>query len=226
VPDALQTLIRQGYSALSRGRHADAASCCQRALELDHTCVPAHFLVGLVALESGDRVAAISAFGSVTRLKADHAAAWSQLARLFVRSGQPNRADQALANAIAHVGDEPLVCDVIGTVFSQLGDQESAQQWYQRAATGQPDNPGFQVNLASSCVFLGETDRARTILERLLETHPHNAQAHWLLATSRRAADRRHVENLVREVARGNRSGRDFAFLYYALGKELEDLEK
>jgi Tfp pilus assembly protein PilF len=226
VANTLQTLIRKGYEALSRGRVAEASACCRRALEIDHGCVPAHFLVGLVAVESGDRVAAIGAFGSVTRLKPDHAAAWSHLARLFVRAGQPNRADQALAEAVAHVGEEPLVFDVIGSVFSQLGDQASAQEWYSKAVASQPDNPGFQVNLANSCIFLGHTERARVILEDVLERHPGNAQAHWLLAGSRRATDRSHVESLVREVARGNRTARDFAFLYYGLGKELEDLEE
>lgn len=216
--------LRAGHVALTAGRFEEASRYCREALALDETSVPAHFLVGLVSLAMNDRATALSAFGSVTRLEPRHAAAWAQLARLFTRAGQPNRADQALAEAVAHAGDEPVVLDLIGAVYSQLGDQRAAKAWYARAVSLAPDQPGFLVNLASSCVFLGELDEAETILNGLLEKHPGNAQAHWLLSSARKAADRRHVEALVREIAAGNRTGHDFAFLYYALGKELEDL--
>jgi len=218
--------LRAGYEALTAGRLDAASRCCREALALDDASVPAHFLVGLVSLAMNDRATALSAFGSVTRLEPQHAAAWAQLARIFMRAGQPNRADQALAEAVTHAGDEPVVLDLIGTVYSQLGDQAAANAWYARAVALAPDQPGFVVNLASSCVFLGEMDEARRILERLLERHPGIAQAHWLLASARKATDRQHVEALVRQIAAGNRTGHDFAFLYYALGKELEDLQE
>ncbi|MGD8829997.1 MAG: sulfotransferase [Pseudomonadales bacterium] len=218
--------VRRGFTALGRRQFAEVASHCRAALALDRTCVPAHFLVGLAAMETNDRATALRAFGSVTRLAPRHAAAWSLLARLFVRAGQPNRADRALAEAAAHVGDEPLVMDTIGTVYTQLGDQSAARDWYTRALALQPGNPGIQVNLANSLVFLGEMAAAQQVLEGTLAAHPGNAQAHWLLAGCRRATDRRHVEALVKEIARGNRTGHEFAFLYYALGKELEDLEE
>jgi tetratricopeptide (TPR) repeat protein len=218
--------LRAGYDALTAGRLDAASRCCREALALDDASVPAHFLVGLVSLAMNDQATALNAFGSVTRLEPRHAAAWAQLARIFMRAGQPNRADQALAEAVTHAGDEPVVLDLIGTVYSQLGDQAAAKQWYARAVALAPGQPGFLVNLASCCVFLGEVDEARRILEQLLERHPGVAQAHWLLAGTRKATDRQHVETLVRQIAAGNRTGHDFAFLYYALGKELEDLEE
>lgn len=222
----LAECLRSGYDALAAGRLDEASRCCREALALDDRSAAAHFLVGLVSLALNDRAMALSAFGSVTRLEPRHAAAWAQLARLFVRAGQPNRADQALAEAVAHAGAEPMVLDLIGTVHSQLGDQSEAKAWYERAVALAPDRPGFLVNLASSCVFLGEVDAATELLTRLLARHPDNAQAHWLLASTRKATDRRHVEALVRQIAEGNRTGHDFAFLYYALGKALEDLEE
>ncbi|HEY5646991.1 MAG TPA: tetratricopeptide repeat protein, partial [Pseudomonadales bacterium] len=218
--------LRAGYAALAAGRPEEAARASREVLAIDQNSVPAHFLVGLVSLAVDDRATALSAFGSVTRLEPRHAAAWAQLARLFVRAGQPNRADQALAEAVANAPEEPMVLDLIGTVFSQLGDQASARDWYSRAVALAPDNAAFRVNLASSCVFLGELDQAQRILERLLGQHPDIAQAHWLLASARKATDRTHVEVLVNQVARGHRTGHDFAFLYYALGKELEDLQE
>lgn len=224
VPDQTRELLRRGYAALAAGRLPEAADVCREVLERERDSVPGHFLVGLVAVEMGERNAAVNAFASVTRLQPAHAAAWAQLARLFVRAGQPNRADRALAKAVAHAGREPVVWDTIGTVFSQLGDQAAAREWYEKAAGAAPEHPGFVVNLASACVFLGDTAEAERLLSGLLKVHPGNAQAHWLKATARRATDRAHVEEMVRLVAVGNRSAQDFAFLYYGLGKELEDL--
>ncbi len=222
--DHTRELLRRGFAALSAGRLREAGACCREVLAREPDSPPGHFLVGLVSLELGERATAVNAFGSVTRLEPAHAAAWAQLARLFVRAGQPNRADEALARAVEHVKEEPVVWDVIGTVYSQLGDQRSARTWYARAVAAEPRHPGFVVNLASACVFLGDADEAERLLTGLLQVHPGNAQAHWLLAGARRAKDRSHIEEMVRQVAAGNRTAQEFAFLYYGLGKELEDL--
>src|SRR5210317_1822413 len=87
----LQTLLRRGFQALTRGQIQQAGEFCRQALSLQPDLVEGHFLVGLVALEMRDRRTALSAFGSVTRLQPDHPAAWAQLAKLFIGDGQLNR---------------------------------------------------------------------------------------------------------------------------------------
>jgi len=218
--------LQEGFAALTAGRPAAAAECCRRVLAAAPELAEAHFLVGLVALETRDRATAVSAFGSVTRLRPGHGAAWAQLARLFMQAGQPNRADRALQQAVEHESGDPLVQDLIGTVYSQLGDQQAAREWYAKAAALRPDHPGYGVNLASSLVFLGEAEAAERRLQQVLARHPENPQAHWLLAGVRRAGDRRHIEQMVRLIARGGLPDQALAFLYYGLGKELEDLQE
>ena len=94
--EQLQALLKRGYESLSAGRIADAGECCRRVLAAEPKLVQGHFLVGLVALEAKDRKTALQAFGSVTALEPNHAAAWAQLAKLFMTEGQVNRADAAL----------------------------------------------------------------------------------------------------------------------------------
>jgi len=224
APWVRETLGR-GFAALNAGRLEAAAGHCRRVLEAMPELVEGHFLVGLVALAMNDRRAAIAAFGSVTRLQPTHGAAWAQLARLFIQTGQPNRADRALAEAVAHAADDPLVADLVGVTHSMLGDQAGARAWYARAVGGAPENTAYRVNLVNALVFLGETEAACGELEHVLADAPGNPQAHWLLAGVRKAEDRRHVDAMAELTRRPGTSPQGLAFLYYAMGKELEDLE-
>ena len=180
---------------------------------------------GLIALELKQTWTAVSAFGSVTKIKPDHAAAWANLARLFMLAGQPARADAALARAVEHDDGNPAVLDLIGTVHGLLGDQEEASRWIGRAVEKQPNNIQFIVNQANNYTFLGRLDEADAMLQRALELNPGHPNSHWLLSNLRRVENRDHVEVLERLVQQENRNPRALAFLYYGLGKELEDLE-
>ncbi len=218
--------LKRGLAELEAGRPEAAVAQCRRVLQAAPELAEAHFLVGLAALALNDRRTAMSAFGSVTRLRPEHGAAWAQLARLFMQTGQANRADQALAQAMAHEAGDPLVQDLIGTTHSLLGDQAAAREWYARAVAGAPDRVPFRVNLANALVFLGRTAEAEVELEQALALAPASAQAHWVLSGVRKARDRNHVETLVRLAARQGQPPRALAFIYYALGKELEDLQE
>jgi tetratricopeptide (TPR) repeat protein len=221
----MQDTLRQGFSLLAAGRPEEASECARRLLGAKPDLVEGHFLVGLIATELKQNWTAVSAFGSVTKLKPDHAAAWAQLARLFMVAGQPARADGALAKAVEHNDDNPLVLDVIGAVYTLLGEEEEAAKWIRRALKQQPDNVNYLVNLANNQMFLGRLEAAEDALDKALSRHPENANAHWLLSGIRKATDRKHIEVLQRLVANEDRNPRALAFLYYGLGKELEDLE-
>ena len=217
--------LRSGFAELNAGRTGTAARHCRTILERAPANVQAHFLVGLIALETEDRRNAVSAFGTVTRLEPHHSAAWAHLGRLFVLAGQAGRAEKALAEAVRHGSCDPVVQDLIGTVHSLLGEQKAACSWYARAVRGNPAATSVRLNYASSLVFVGDMPAARAELEVALRAAPANAQAHWLLASARRAEDRCHVETMAALAGRRGLLPRAAAFLHYAIGKELEDLE-
>jgi len=221
----MRDTLREGFSLLSAGRPEEAAECCRRLLGAKRDLVEAHFLVGLVALEMKQNGTAISAFGSVTKLKKDHAAAWAQLARLFMLVGQPNRADSALQKAVRYNDGNPMVLDGIGGVYGLLGEQKEAAGWIDKAVEKQPNSVPFLVNQANSHVFLGKLDKAEEVLRKVLAIHPKNPSAHWLLSNLRKAKERSHIEELQDLVERERRNPRALAFICYGLGKELEDLE-
>jgi tetratricopeptide (TPR) repeat protein len=221
----MQDTLRQGFTLLAAGRREEASECCRRLLGAKPDLVEAHFLVGLIALELRQNWNAVSAFGSVTKLKPDHGAAWAQLARLFMIAGQPGRGDRALAKAVEHNDGNTVVLDLIRTTYGLLGDQEEASVWIERAVRKAPDSVPFLVNQANNHMFLGRLDEAEAVLRKVLALQPGNPNAHWVLSNVRKATDREHVDELKRLLRHEGRSPRAQAFLCYGLGKELEDLE-
>jgi len=161
----------------------------------------------------------------VTRIDPGHGAAWAQLARLFMIAGQPARADKALENAIRNEDNNPVVHDLIGVVHSQLGDQREALRWYGKAATKVPTNVAFRVNHANCQMYLGNLDEAEAELREVLGMQPGNPNAHWILSGIRKAGNHAHVDEMRHLIKTGKYTPQSLAFLYYACGKELEDLE-
>jgi len=184
-----------------------------------------HFLVGLVAQELNQRRVAISAFGSVTKLRPDHGAAWANLAKEYALGGQLARADAALAQAIRHEDGEAVVHNLIGSVLSLLGEDDEALTWFGKAAAREPQNVMYRVTHANCQMFTGQLDEAEDTLREVLEMQPGNANAHWILSGLRKARDSRHVSEMESLLATGKYPAKALPFMYYAMGKELEDLE-
>ncbi len=220
----LRDTLQQGFDALNAGRVQQASEFARRAVAARQDLPEAHFLVGLIALTTHQHRTAVEAFGSVTRLVPEHAAAWAQLARLFAIAGHLVAADEALAEAVRYDSGDPAVADLMGIVCSLLGDQEAAARQFARATEAAPDNVAYLVNRANSATYLGELDHAELCLGKALELAPDSAQAHWILSGLRTAADDSHVRELERLLTRPRLAPTSRAFLCYALGKELEDL--
>ena len=73
---------------------------------------------------------------------------------------------------------------------------------------------------------IGKLDEAEAVLNKVLGLQPGNPNANWILSNVRKATDRKHIERLQDLVLEDYRNPRALAFLYFGLGKELEDLEE
>ena len=67
--------LQQGFDALHCGQLEVAAQARQTVLAKQPELAPAHFLIGLIAIEVDERRVAHEAFKSVVKLDSDHAAA-------------------------------------------------------------------------------------------------------------------------------------------------------
>ncbi len=219
-----QSFLKRGYDALNRGDFREAGACSQLILKYMPKMPEVHFLIGLIGIESRDWGTATRAFKNVVALDEAHGAGWAQLARAFVTSGQYANAETALKRAEALPTRDPLVMDVIGTVFSLLGDQPAALSWYDKAVE-QSQSPVYELSRAKALTFLGRLREAETALNKVLEVRPDAAQAHWMKSRLHKAKDTKHIDEMQSLVFEVPDQSEAASFLYYAIGKEKEDLE-
>jgi len=110
-------------------------------------------------------------------------------------------------------------------VYKHAGVNEKAWKLYKRANELQPGIEVVMANLADTSVFLGKIDEARELFTALLKRQPAHQRNHLSLARLAKATDRLHI-NQMKSVLEATRLSPDRnVFMYYALGKELEDLE-
>lgn len=216
--------LADGFAALNRGDLGVAGEACKQALATNQKHVPAHFLVGLVALEGKQRKVAHEAFKSVITLDRDHAAAWAHLAKLNVGEGRIAAAESALREVRRIQPSDPMVIELTGTVLNSLGEYEAAELFFERAHKMVPQSPSALMNLGNVRVFLGKIDDAVALFKRAIEIEPNSAQCHWGLANSSKAKDDTHISTMQSLIDSGRQSKRSQGFLHYAIGKENEDL--
>ncbi len=182
----------------------------------------AHYLAAVIALEGGDRNMAQQALETVVRLNDTHSAAWAQLARLFVTSGEFAKAEGCLLNAVNTEQENPAVQDMIGTVFRLAGNLEASRQWHQKAVAKDDQHVPFLINLANNHLYHGEQLAAERILRNCVDIQPDNPQVHWMLSGAHTAMSMQHV-NEMRTLLESADHPRSIAYLEYAIGKECED---
>jgi len=110
--------------------------------------------------------------------------------------GRPVEAESALQQAVARIPELPGIWATLGDVSLSLatdhetnGREEEAKQAYGRAAEAlskavedEPESLSLQVDLAVSLDRIGDHDRLRTLLERIVELDPMHAQSRLRLA--------------------------------------------
>ena len=195
--------LADGFAALNRGDLATAGEACKQALAANQKHVPAHFLVGLVALEGKQRQVAHEAFKSVVKLDRDHAAAWAHLAKLNVGEGRIAAAESALREVRRIQPSDPMVIELTGTVLNSLGEYEAAELFFERTHQMVPQSPSALMNLGNVRVFLGKIEEAVALFKRAIELEPNSAQCHWGLANSEKAKNDSHIKTMQELIALG-----------------------
>ena len=195
-------------------------------LRLDERSAEGHFLAGLAEKAAQRPLRAAAEFARALELDAARYDAAVELAdqhTIARRNGEAavllGRYEHALANS-------PRYLDLAGTIYTNIGLPERAWPLYKRANELQPGVPLFEANLAACSVYVGRIDEAKALYLSLLQRTPAHQRNHYYLARLERARDDSHVAQM-KAVLESTRLPPDRnIFLYYALGKELEDLER
>ena len=217
--------LKRGFDALNSGDVKDSISCAQLVLKYFPKLPQAHYLVGLCGLETSQWRMAGEAFKNTVSLDKTAVLAWAQLARVFLIQGQMRNADQALQQALKLGITEPTAMDTIGTVYSMLGDQYAALDWYDKAID-QNDSAMVRLNRGKTYTFTGDFDLARVDLDYVINQHPAFGMPHWLLARLSKAKSDAHIHEMQKHATSIDDRNPSAPFFWYAIGKEHEDLEQ
>lgn len=215
-----------GRRAVQSQDWATVAACANEILRQDSSSAEGYFLTGLVERVSQRPVKAATAFEKALALDADRYDAAIELANQYSVSRRNAEVAALLEKYAAKLDNSPMYLDLAGTVYTEIGMPQKAWPLFKKANALQPGVDLFQANLAACGVFLGKIEEARDIYRALLKRFPNHRRNHYQLSRLGKATDATHVEQM-KGILQSNADTADKnIFMYYALGKELEDLEQ
>jgi tetratricopeptide (TPR) repeat protein len=212
--------------AVQTGDWGTADVFARRILKQYRKSPEGHFLSGLVEKAAGRANKAISAFSKAISLDSDRYDAAIELANQYVISLRNDEALVLLKRYESRLGNSPLYLDMAANAYSRLGLHASAWPLYQKANSLQPGIDRFEASLAACAVYLGKIEEAKAIYLDLLKKHPGHQRNHYQLSGLEKAKDASHVEQMQKILDATRLPAKQNIFMYYAMGKELEDLER
>ncbi len=212
--------------AVARRQWATVDTCAKELLELDADSAEGWFLTGLTRKAQLRTEDAIAAFRKALELDNARYDAAVELAVILVSERLHGEAAGLVSAREQQMWNSPLYLNKAGTVFKHIGLNEKAHVLYKRANELQPGVELIMANLADTSMFIGEIDEARALFRSLLERNPSHQRNHLSLARLARAENQDHIEEMLTELGRTNLPPDRNIFMYYALGKEYEDLEE
>ena len=194
-------------------------------LKHDSASAEGHFLSGLFQVANDRPEAAALLFAKTLELDARRYDAAVELARIHCTEFRTGEAAALLDRYTDKLQDSPMYLNLAGSVYSQIGMAEKSWPLYQRANELQPGIDKIEANLATTAIYLGKINEAKRLLEGLLNRHPNHQSNHLSYARLEKARNREHIEQMERILSSTKLTPDQNVYLYYAIGKELEDLE-
>jgi tetratricopeptide (TPR) repeat protein len=149
------------------------------------------------------------------------------LATILLQLGRGTDADRVIDDALALESGSADAYDGLGFVSLALGRHDRANDLYRRATQIEPHVPRFWYNLACSERAFGKLDEAEAACDRAIAIDRTEYPTYLLRSELRvQVSGANHVAELEALLMRPDLSDRGRMFLGYALGKELDDLER
>jgi len=226
MPNELSHISAAARRAVQSQDWATVDACANEILRRDEKSAEGYFLAGLVQRTLNKPVKAVQAFEQALKLDTSRYDAAVELANQYSIARRNGDAAALLAKYEAAMSNSPMYLDLAGTVYTEIGLSQKAWPLYRKATTLQPGVDLFQANLAACGVYLGKFEEAKSIYRDLLQRFPGHRRNHYHLSRLAKVTDTGHVEQMKEILRTADDTPDKNIFLYYAIGKELEDLEQ
>ena len=220
----IENLSLAGRRAMSQQDWATVHVCANGILRRDENNAEGFFLLGIAEKAAEHPKRAAAAFEAVLASDSSRYDAAIELASQYSMARRNAEVKELLEKYTDMLGNSPRYLDMAGTVYTEIGLPDEAWPLFRKACDLQPEIAMFQGNLAICSVFLGKIESARSAYLALLEQHPTHQRNHYQLSRLARAQDTAHIDQMKQVLEQTNLPPERNIFLYYAIGKEYEDL--
>jgi tetratricopeptide (TPR) repeat protein len=169
----LQADFKAAATLLQEGK-LDEADAAFKALNSKNASIPeVHFNLGLIASRKKDYPTAEASFKRAIELRPTFGEAYSQLADVYTKMGQPEKANEILAQAAE--GGDPSVLFSQAAVLLNAGKLDEAAAAFKKVEAADPSNAEVHYHLATIALNQGKTDECVARLEKYIAANPKNA---------------------------------------------------
>lgn len=221
----INQLSRQARNAIFKRDWPTLASAASALLSYAPEDPESLFLAGVYAKSQRQYQAARDYFSRGVELDPQRHDLVVELADQLLRALDHNQSHSLLMTAGSSLAHSPYYSDLAATTFIGLGMPHKALPHAETAYRLQPEVDLFAGNLATCYGFVGETEKAIALYESLLALRPNNRRNHYFLSRLRKAVDQSHIDEMKLTLKNDPQSDARNIFLFFALGKEYEDLK-
>lgn len=184
------------------------------------------FLSGIYSKNTGSLQGAISDFRNTLRLDSRRYDAAIELANLLLKLSLNSEVINLINSYKSKLTNSPLYLDMAGSIYSNLGLHQEAVELFEKANQLQPNTETIEANLASCYTYTGDIDRAYKIYTKLLDQLPFHQRYHYKISLLKKVKDSKHINLMKSCLTQEKLPDSKNIFIFYALGKELEDLQE
>jgi len=226
MTDYLQQVSAAARQAISRKDWATVNACAAEILKLDDSSAEGYFLTGMLKVAGRQVEEAQRSFTKALELDDGRYDAAMELARLHSAARNNGEAAKLLTRYEGKMQGSPLYLNLAGSIYKQIGMPEKSWPLYARANELQPGIDSIEANLATAAMQMGEIEEAKALFAGLLKRNPNHQRNQLTYARLEKATNRDHIDEMQRILKTANNPPEQNIFMYYAIGKELEDLEE
>lgn len=222
----MNKLYRQLQSILQNGQHRKGIRVGQKLTKRFPTFAPGWLLLSECYRRNREAGKAVSTIKRALDIAPDESQNIAQYCQCLLGDGQLTELSKVIKRARDMVIDDIWALNILGVACFAINYHDFAIHFFNLAFKQEPQNARFLYNIAISQLILGNTEIAAQQLNEIIRKHPDYAQAYWTRSNlSRVSVDRNFISSLTRLTKDAQIKPSGMSYIYFALGKEYEDIE-